>query len=54
MDLDKFTKLNILDGPVCAYSNETSIYYWFWKVEVLPRGEIGWVAEGDFFRYFIE
>ena len=54
MELDKFTKLNILDGPVCAYSEETSIYYWLWKVKVFPGGQIGWVAEGDFFSYFIE
>ena len=54
MDLDTFTKLNILEGPVCAYSNETKIYYWLWKVQVLPGGETGWVAEGDFFRNFIE
>ncbi|MBK9924265.1 MAG: hypothetical protein IPP66_03145 [Anaerolineales bacterium] len=53
-DLDKFTKLNVLDGPVCGYSKETSIYYWLWKVEVLPNGEIGWVAEGDFFHHFVE
>jgi len=54
MELVNSTKLNVLDGPVCAYSEETSIYYWLWKVEVLPSGIIGWVAEGDFFRHFIE
>jgi antitoxin component of MazEF toxin-antitoxin module len=54
MELDQFTKLNILEGPVCAYSNETKIYYWLWKVQVIPGGETGWVAEGDFFRTFIE
>lgn len=53
-ELDKSTKLKILDGPVCAYSEETAIYYWLWKVVVLSNGKTGWVAEGDFFRYFIE
>ena len=54
MELDKFTRLSVLEGPVCAYSNETKIYYWLWKVQVLPDGPVGWVAEGDFFRIFVE
>jgi hypothetical protein len=52
--LDKFTQLKILDGPVCAASTDPAVSYWFWKVEVQPNGEIGWVAEGDSLNYFIE
>ncbi len=52
--LDKFTQLKILDGPVCASSTDPKVSYWFWKVEVQPNGEIGWVAEGDSLNYFIE
>ena len=52
--LDKFTQLRILEGPVCAASTDPEVSYWFWKVEVLPNGEIGWVAEGDSLNYFIE
>jgi len=52
--LDQFTQLKILEGPVCASSTDTGVSYWFWKVEVLPNGEIGWVAEGDSLNYFIE
>jgi len=52
--LDKFTQLKILDGPVCAASTDPEVSYWFWKVEVQPNGEIGWVAEGDSSNYFIE
>jgi len=52
--LDKFTQLKILDGPVCAASADTGVSYWFWKVEVQPNGEIGWVAEGNSLNYFIE
>ena len=52
--LDKFTQLEILDGPVCASSTDPEVSYWFWKVEVISTGEIGWVAEGDSSNYFIE
>lgn len=52
--LDKFTQLKVLEGPVCAASTDPEVSYWFWKVEVQPDGEIGWVAEGDSFNYFIE
>jgi len=52
--LDKFTQLKILEGPVCAASTDPGVSYWFWKVEVQPNGEIGWVAEGDSSNYFIE
>jgi hypothetical protein len=52
--LDQFTQLKILEGPVCAASTDPEVSYWFWKVEVLPDGEIGWVAEGDSLNYFIE
>jgi len=52
--LDKFTQLKILEGPVCVSSTDPEVSYWFWKVEVLPNGEIGWVAEGDSLNYFIE
>jgi hypothetical protein len=54
MELDQFSQLKILDGPVCAYSAETDYSYWFWKVVVIPSGEIGWVAEGDYSHYFIQ
>ena len=52
--LNKFTQLRILEGPVCAYSDETHSSYWFWMVAVLPDGEQGWIAEGDLSYYFIE
>jgi len=52
--LDQSTQLKILDGPVCAASADTGVSYWFWKVEVQPNGEVGWVAEGDATNYFIE
>ena len=52
--LDKFTQLKILEGPVCAASADPEVSYWFWKVEVQPNGEIGWVAEGNSLNYFIE
>ena len=52
MELDQYTQLRILDGPVCAYSADTA--YIFWKVAVIPTGEIGWVAEGDSSHYFFE
>ena len=52
--LDKSTQMKILEGPVCAVSTDPAVSYWFWKVEVQPNGEIGWVAEGDSLNYFIE
>ncbi len=52
--MDKFTQLKIWDGPVCAASTDPQVSYWFWKVEVQPNGEIGWVAEGNSLNYFIE
>lgn len=54
MELDKFTQLRILEGPVCAYSDDAQTSYWFWMVAVFPDGEQGWVAEGDLLHYFIE
>ena len=54
MELSRSTQLKILEGPVCAASTDPEVSYWFWKVEVLPNGEIGWVAEGDSLNYFIE
>lgn len=53
-ELAQFTQLKIIDGPVCVYSGETGMYYWFWRVAVLPDGEVGWVAEGDSLIYFIQ
>jgi hypothetical protein len=52
--LDKFTQMKILEGPVCAASTDPAVSYWFWKVEVQPNGEIGWVAEGNSVNYYIE
>lgn len=52
MELNQYTQLRILDGPVCVSATEAS--YVFWKVAVIPSGEIGWVAEGDLTHYFIE
>ncbi len=54
MDLDQYAQLKILDGPICVYSADTGYSYYFWKVVVIPSGEIGWVAEGDYTHYFIE
>jgi hypothetical protein len=53
MELPQYTQLRILDGPVCVLSPETNSAYLFWKVAVIPGGEIGWVAEGDIWHYFI-
>ena len=52
MELDQYTQLRILDGPVCVAATDAS--YVFWKVAVIPSGEIGWVAEGDLTHYFIQ
>jgi hypothetical protein len=54
MELDQLTQLEILEGPVCVSDAETQISYWFWKVTVLPTAEIGWIAEGEYPRYFIK
>lgn len=54
MELNKATQLKIIDGPICVFSQDAGAYYWFWMVAVLPNGEVGWVAEGDSIRYFIE
>ena len=51
-ELDQYTKLVILEGPVCITS-EPYTAYWFWKVKVLPNNETGWVAEGNYSHYFI-
>jgi len=53
MELDQFTWVKILEGFKCVHSDETGNSYWFWKVVVVPTGEIGWVAEGDSSHYFI-
>ena len=52
-ELDQFTQLQIVGGPLCVQSVETGIGYWLWKVKVLPGGKTGWVAEGDGQNYFI-
>jgi len=54
LELEKFTQLKILDGPVCVTDAETEVSYWFWKVSVPLGTGTGWVAEGDFLHYFIE
>ena len=54
LELDKFTQLKILEGPVCFSDTDTGAFYWFWKVNVPPGTDIGWVAEGDSLHYFIE
>ena len=54
MELAQYSQLRILDGPVCVTDPDTKISYLFWKVAVIPSGELGWVAEGDSSHYFIE
>ena len=54
LNLAQFSRLEILEGPECISSAETGDSYWFWKVKVLPSGEVGWVAEGDHSHYYIE
>jgi hypothetical protein len=49
MDLNRFTQLKIVGGPLCVREAGTS--YWFWQVEI--GREIGWVAEGDAQHLFI-
>jgi hypothetical protein len=53
-ELNRFTQLQIVGGPMCVTSAETGISYWLWKVKVQSSGKIGWVAEGDRQNYFIE
>jgi len=54
MELEQYSRLKILDGPICASSTETSYSYWFWKAAVIPSNEMGWIAEGDYSHYFIQ
>ena len=54
LELDLYTQLRILDGPVCVLDADTETEYLFWKVAVIPSGEIGWVAEGDSTHYFFQ
>jgi hypothetical protein len=53
-ELEPATQLKIVGGFMCVHSAETGDSYWFWKVEVIPGGDTGWVAEGDSQNYFIE
>lgn len=48
-ELNRFTQMKIVGGPVCIHSSEAS--YWFWQVEV--DRETGWIAEGDAQHAFI-
>ena|GEM_PF-4190338 len=52
-ELNRFTQLKIVAGPICVHSTETGTSYWFWQVKAPPDGEIGWVAEGDVQHSFI-
>lgn len=54
LELGLYTQLRILDGPVCVKDSDTRTEYLFWKVAVIPSGEIGWVAEGDSTHYFFQ
>jgi len=54
LELEQYSQLEILEGPVCVSSTETGDSYWFWKVKAIAHGKIGWVAEGDYSHYFIE
>jgi hypothetical protein len=54
LELEQYTQLRILDGPVCVSSPDTDDSFVFWKVAMIPGGEIGWVAEGDYSHYFID
>lgn len=53
MELPQLTQLQIIDGPVCVADPQTQITYWFWQVTVIPSAEVGWIAEGEYPRYFI-
>lgn len=48
-ELNRFTRMTVVGGPVCVHSGEAS--YWFWQVQV--ERETGWVAEGDVQHAFI-
>jgi hypothetical protein len=50
-ELNRFTQLSVVGGPVCV--RQTGASYWFWQVKVLSDGDIGWVAEGDVQHSFI-
>lgn len=52
-ELDQFTIMFIMDGPLCVTSHETRISYWLWKVKIISIGKTGWVAEGDGQNHFI-
>jgi hypothetical protein len=54
LELEQYSQLKVLEGPICVYSAETDFSYWFWKVVVIPSGEVGWVAEGDYTHYFFQ
>ncbi|MGE5776320.1 MAG: hypothetical protein ACM33V_08870 [Chloroflexota bacterium] len=54
IELDQYSQLKILEGPICVYADETGYSYYFWQVVVTSTGETGWVAEGDYTHYFIE
>jgi len=53
-ELDQFTIMYIMDGPLCVTAPETRISYWLWKVKVISIGKTGWVAEGNGQNHFIE
>lgn len=48
------TQLKVLDGPICVKDDKTGNYYWFWEVKVRDTNEIGWVAEGQPYYYYVE
>ena len=52
-ELDRFTQLKIVDGPLCVQSDKTATSYWFWQVYIPLSLEIGWIAEGDVQHPFI-
>lgn len=52
-ELNKFTKLEILDGPECVAGVDNTMY-WFWKVRVTSTNKVGWVAEGQLSHYYID
>ena len=52
-ELERFTQLKIVDGPLCIQSAETGTSYWFWQVYIPLSKEIGWIAEGDVQHPFI-
>ncbi len=48
------TQLKVVDGPICVKDDRTGNYYWFWEVKVRGTNEIGWVAEGQPYYYYVE